>query len=268
MSYIELYKYINLLKLKNLFVITLTFVGLLLFQCGQKSEPYNGKTIKIKTFDGIEIKADVYENKDTSSPIILLFHQADFSRGEYRQIAPKLNKLGFTCISIDQRSGKEANGILNETHIQALDKNLKTEYLDALPDLKATINYTLKQYKNRKIILWGSSYSASLVFILGNEYQNNIAGIIAFSPGEYFKYNGRKIKDYASNIKCPTFITSNIDEEKDWAEIYKKLPSTKYSYIPKSNGQHGAKALWDSNEGHEMYWKETESFLSKIRNSK
>jgi len=244
-------------------------IGLLMSQSGKTIEPFNGKTLIIRTVDGLDIKADFYENADTSCPIILLFHQAGYSRGEYRQIAPKLNHLGFACIAIDQRSGKEVNGIENETFIQANNKKYKTEHVEALTDLKATIDFAISHYKNRKIILWGSSYSASLVFILGKEYKNKVSGIIAFSPGEYFRYEGLKIEDYAKEIECPVFITSKKDEQEAWISIFQNVKSTeKYYFLPQFTGQHGSKALWDTNEGNEKYWTALTAFLDKIKRLK
>ena len=48
-----------------------------------------------------------------NAPVLVLFHQAGWSRGEYREIAPKLNELGYICLAIDQRSGKGVNGVAN-----------------------------------------------------------------------------------------------------------------------------------------------------------
>jgi len=64
------------------------------------------KTITFPSSDGVKITADLYIlHTDKNTPFIVLFHQAGFSRGEYREITPKLNRLGFNCMAIDQRSG-------------------------------------------------------------------------------------------------------------------------------------------------------------------
>lgn len=77
------------------------------------------ETISFPSKDGLEITADVYFTGDKSKPWILLCHQARWSRGEYNEIAPKLNALGFNCLATDQRSGKEVNGVTNETAARA-----------------------------------------------------------------------------------------------------------------------------------------------------
>lgn len=226
-------------------------------------QPYH--TIEIESTDGLILKADVYDSEGKNDPVILLFHQAGFSRGEYRSIAPKLNALGFTCIAIDQRSGEAVNNVINETHIQAKEKGLGTDYVDALPDLEATVKYAVKKYPSRKLILWGSSYSAALVFILGSEYKQTISGIIAYSPGEYFQYKNKKIHDYAQAIDCPVYITSARNEFAMWKTIFEKVKSVKkVSFIPESEGIHGAKALWESTKDHAVYWKSIKTFLKKL----
>jgi hypothetical protein len=42
--------------------------------------------------DGVTCTADLYRvHPDPATPFIVLFHQAGYSRGEYREIAPRLN---------------------------------------------------------------------------------------------------------------------------------------------------------------------------------
>ena len=227
---------------------------------------FKGKTIILTSADGLLIKADVYEAADPISPVILLFHQAGFSRGEYRSIAPQLDKLGFTCIAIDQRSGNEVNGVENDTYKEALKLRKGTEYSDALPDLEAAITYARKAYSSRKIILWGSSYAAALVFMLGKEYSDVVSAIVAFSPGEYFEYQNRKIKDYAREITSPVFVSSSRDEYKSWEGIYKSIPGDqKMYYLPDNGGTHGSKALWAENAGNKLYWAALEKFLNSLK---
>ncbi|MGI9480277.1 MAG: hypothetical protein ACR2PI_26540, partial [Hyphomicrobiaceae bacterium] len=63
------------------------------------------ETATLAAADGLKVTADVYRAVDTPDATwIVLAHQAGSSRGEYRTIAPRLNKLGFNAIAIDQRS--------------------------------------------------------------------------------------------------------------------------------------------------------------------
>ncbi len=164
-------------------------------------------TVTFLSGDGIKITADTYiahENKNT--PLLVLFHQAGWSRGEYLEIAPKLNALGFNCIAIDQRSGKSVNGIENETALSAKQAGKNIRYVDALPDIEAALRYAKSQYNESKIIAWGSSYSAALVLHIAGTLSELVDGVLAFSPGEYFPKQGKSkswIQDAAANISAP-----------------------------------------------------------------
>ncbi len=146
-----------------------------------------GKTVHFTSGDGLTLTADLYITNPPEAPFILLFHQADWSRGEYLETAPKLNALGFNCLALDQRSGGEVNGVVNQSHAAALEAGKATTYLDAIQDMQAAIGYAQKQFPKAKIILWGSSYSAALVLRLASQYGRQIAAVLSFSPGEYFK---------------------------------------------------------------------------------
>jgi len=226
---------------------------------------FEGKTITFKTEDNITVTGDLYESSEKNATVILLFHQAGYSRGEYREIAPKLQKMGYTCLAIDQRSGGGVNGVKNQTHLEAKNAGLPTKYVNALPDLEATLNYAKTHFENRKIIVWGSSYSSSLVFILASKYPKNISAILSFSPGEYFTYNNKKVTDYAKKVECPVFVTSAKNEGKSWEAIFAAVPNAKKkSFLPSTKGYHGSKALWQEKQGHEEYWKAVKSFLESI----
>ena len=198
--------------MKN-FTTTLFFCTLLTFSnYAQKKSDLNG-TIHFKASDGVTITADLYTTSVLDAPFIILFHQAGYSRGEYLEIAPKLNKLGFNCMAIDQRSGNEVNDVINKTHIDAEKLNKPTQYINAIPDLEAAYLYVKNELKPDKIIIWGSSYSAALTFFMGSVYSDEIDGILAFSPGEYFKIEGKGIGAFDSEVKCPVFISSAKNEE-------------------------------------------------------
>ena len=231
---------------------------------GQSANEFIGETINFKADDGVIITADLYMAHESSAPFIVLYHQAGYSRGEYRSIAPRLNAMGFNCMAIDQRSGDKVNGIINETHKVAVASNLPTEYLDAIPDIEAAYLYVKYSIKPDKIVLWGSSYSAALMFYMANVHHDNISGILSFAPGEYFKVNGKDLKTYATHITCPVFVTSAKSEYSNWKPIYDNIKSDKSSFLPETEGKHGSKALWANNPSHKAYWTAVKKFLTKI----
>jgi len=223
--------------------------------------------INFKSADNLLITADQYFSQPiNTTPIIVLFHQAGSSRGEYNDIAPRLNRLGFNCIAVDLRSGEYSRGKDNETSIRASNAGLSTNYADALPDVISALQYIRKQYDHNEVIAWGSSYSASLVLKVAGDYPQLVDGVLAFSPGEYFSHLGKSktwIRDAAKNIKVPTFITSSKGETDSWNVIYEAIPSkSKTSFIPATAGRHGSRALWNKYDDSEAYWQAVSKFLN------
>lgn len=224
---------------------------------------YAQETIEYPSKDGLQITADFYKatNSDT---FILLFHQAGWSRGEYKETAPKLNALGYSCLAVDQRSGGEINAITNQTHKRAKKAGKNTEFIDAYQDIEATVAYVKKTYTPKKIIIWGSSYSSSLVLKYAGDYPKQIDAVLSFSPGEYFGKNNF-IKNSASNIKVPSFITSAKNEKGSWSAIHNAIPtSTKTMYLPTTKGNHGSRSLWSKFNDNDGYWTAVKGFLKDI----
>ncbi len=227
------------------------------------------KRVNIESPDGVSIAADLYRKSvDVDAPMIVLCHQAGWSRGEYRQIAPRLNKLGYQCLAIDQRSGGKVNSVVNETHRRAIAQNKTTEFVDAEADIIVAINWARKNYPEAKMILWGSSYSSSLVLRIAGENQGLVNGVLAFSPGEYFASQGkgdRWIEKSALKIQVPVFITSSKAEAPQWRAVFDAIPAKeKTSYVPETDGNHGARALWTKFEDHPGYWSAVEQFLDQF----
>jgi dienelactone hydrolase len=222
------------------------------------------KSVDFPTAGGIEAKADVYASKNESAALVLLFHQAGWSRGEYREIAPKLVKAGYRVMAVDQRSGGGVNGVPNETHRRAGKNGLARSYLDAYADLEAALAYARKDLKAKRIIVWGSSYSAALVFRLAAEHPADVAAVMAFAPGEYFKK--QKGPDYiqalAKRVKQPVFVTSAKKEREQVEPIFAASPAEKkILFTPASKGQHGSRALWTKWSDSDVYWAAVNGFL-------
>ena len=111
--------------------------------------------IEFNSLDGLTITADLYEVENPTM-MILLCHQAGYSRGEYINTALQLNALGYSCMAIDQRSGQGVNGVENETKMRAEVKGLETRYLDAHQDIEAAINFLFDKNNKQPIVIVGS----------------------------------------------------------------------------------------------------------------
>ena len=242
----------------RIFIVCL-FVGLIQGGFAQEQATF-------KSGDGLEITADLYiVHKDKKTPLIVLCHQAGWSRGAYREIAPRLNKLGFNCIAVDQRSGKGVNGVKNETAARAVAAKKGMNYADAEIDVIAALKYARKNHAKGKLLAWGSSYSAGLVLQIAGAHPELVDGVLSFSPADRFDRFGKPkgwVTASAKNIKCPVFITSAKNEKKNWQPIFDAIPgNTKTSYLPETKGNHGSRSLWKKFDDNEGYWKAVESFL-------
>jgi pimeloyl-ACP methyl ester carboxylesterase len=221
-----------------------------------------------KAEDGVQITADLYLTHPDTSTFIILFHQANWSRGEYLEIAPILNAMGYNCMAIDQRSGGSVNGIPNKTKTSAEKAMKGTQYIDAIPDMKAAISYAKANFASGKLIIWGSSYSSALVLKIAGDMPNEIDGALAFSPGEYFGRFDKPadfITSSAKNITKPVFITSGKNEKGSWWKIFEAIESNqKHYFLPETSGNHGSRALWAKFNDSKEYWKAVKEFLEVI----
>jgi alpha-beta hydrolase superfamily lysophospholipase len=220
------------------------------------------KQVHFKSLDGLKITADYYK-VEKSIGFILLCHRSHCNRGEYRETAPKFNKMGFSCLAIDQRSGMKVFGVTNETKLLASKKGLPTGYLDAKPDIEAAIDFCFDLNNKKPIILFGSSYSASLCLLISSK-NKKVKATVAISPGEYFK--GIDLANEIKSIDKPIFVTSPKKEIKQVANL---VENVKRKYVvhfkPTVEGFHGSKTLWESVEGHETFWEPLDAFLERIK---
>ena len=225
------------------------------------------KTVSFRSGDGLEITADLYQPHPDIAPFIVLFHQAGSSRGEYGEIAPELNALGFNAMAVDLRSGEAFEGVENETARRARAEGKSTTYLDALGDMETSIAYARKRYAKGKLLVWGSSYSAGLALKIAGDDPGLVDGVLAFSPGEYFADQGGSstfVTAAAKSITVPVFITSAADEKDRWFTIYRAIPSARKEYfLPKTDGVHGSKTLTQARpEVREETWQAVRKFLA------
>jgi len=219
--------------------------------------------VTFQSSDGLTITADNYVSS-TQNPYIILLHQAGYSRGEYREIAPKLIKLGYNCLAVDLRSGKEVNFIENETASLAKENNLPCSYLDALPEIHAAIAF-VKQRSTKPIVLWGSSYSASLSLMVAPE-ELKVGALVVFSPGEYFNTDDF-VRSKISKISIPVLALSSKSENPDLVKLLSvvKKPLVTIFKPSKGEGKHGSSALWSSNPTNQEYWMAVTMFFSKLK---
>ena len=255
-----------MVKVEFMFARNLTFLFVVSIAAQLQGQKSDFKPITFDSANDLKVTADLYMAHDNTAPFIVLCHQAGWSRGEYREIAPKLNKLGFNCMAIDQRSGGGVNDIKNESMKAAKAKKLGTEFTDAEADMIRALEHARSSYAQGQVILWGSSYSAALSLRIAGENPELVDGVMAFAPGEYFERLGQPkdwISQSAKKIAAPAFITSAKNEEKNWKAIFESIPGqSKTAFLPKTKGNHGSRALWEKFDDHKSYWAQVNTFLA------
>lgn len=233
-------------------------IGLVLLTTGATAE----RLITLTASDGVSVAASLTAATGPARATVLLFHQAGSNRFEYETIAPRLAALGFDVIATDQRSGGDRYGHANET-VASLGRS--ASYDEALRDLEAAVAYARAAAPGRRIVVWGSSYSAALVFLLAERFGKEVSAVLAFSPGEYLQRSS--VAAAAVHVNVPIFVTSASDDgEIDAAKaILAASPSAvKTQFVPVA-GVHGASTLRDDSnpDGAAAAWTAVEAFLAR-----
>jgi alpha-beta hydrolase superfamily lysophospholipase len=212
--------------------------------------------------DGVTVFALSYAHAGRARGTILLFHQAGSNKSEYDFIAPRLAKAGFDAVAVDQRAGGNLFGKPNQT-VNKLGG--ETGYEAALPDLEAALAHAKVTAPGQKVLVWGSSYSASLVFVLAAKHPEEISAVLSFSPGEYF--GATSVSGAAAKVTAPVYITSASDtgEVAEAKAIANAVPAGLATQFVPRHGVHGASTLRkDQNpKGLVENWAALEAFLAK-----
>jgi pimeloyl-ACP methyl ester carboxylesterase len=220
--------------------------------------------VSFQSEDGLTVVADHYL-VNGAFPYIILFHQLESSRGEYREIAPRLNRLGYNCLAVDLRAGREFNFVRNETALNAAEKGFSSRLSDAKTDMIAAIDF-VKLQNDHPVILFGSSFSASLSLILAKE-KGEILAVVAFSPGEFFP-GTIQVKNELEGLEKPVFIASTISERKFVSDLTEEIPGTFRNIFSPSGEEeiHGVRALRGTGNYSNEYWLALMMFLNSLKN--
>jgi dienelactone hydrolase len=227
----------------------------------QKVKAEAPQPVTLTAPDGVTVYGTYYPAQNARATI-LLFHQAGSSKGEYVAIAPRLQRAGFAALAIDQRVG---GGLYGQNQTMAGFKG-EPDYLSVLPDMEAALAWA--KAKNLPVVLWGSSYSASLVFLVAGSKsaKDSVKAVVAFSPGEYFN-DKKMVENAAAKVTVPVFVTSasTVEEEGDARAIVSATKSIdRQQFVPKT-GVHGSSTLNASKNpaGADDNWQAVLAFLKR-----
>lgn len=138
-------------------------------------------------------------------------------------------------------------------------------YEQAKPDLVAALEWGGQQHL--PVVLWGSSYSAALVFEVAAEHAAEVSAVVAFSPGEYFG-DDQPIAHAAARVRVPIYVTSAPSDEEVQAAraILAASPAkVKTQYVPQF-GVHGSSTLIPARDpkGAAENWTHVLAFLNAL----
>lgn len=257
----------------------LIFIGmiLLLGSCKYNAIQNSGqdailvKEISFITPDGVEIIGDIYE-LDKKSNTILLFHQGGSNaKGEYAPIIPALTEQGYNVLAIDQRSGGQYYGSYNRT-LANISTHIYGDgygYCDAYNNLDSALDFIINSGFSGDKIVWGSSYSASLVIQLAAKRPDDLIGALAFSPASGGSMKSCLPDEYLAEVKIPLLVfrppsEMTSDKAKHQFDIMNKLGHQ--TFVPEY-GVHGSSMLVASRVGNvvDKTWEKVDSFLNKIK---
>ncbi|MBI5362591.1 MAG: hypothetical protein HZA53_05380 [Planctomycetes bacterium] len=202
--------------------------------------------------DGVTMTADWYPAEKARAGrapevVIVACHMARASRAEYRAIAPKFGALGWDVLAIDQRSGEKFGDVVNETAKSATTALGGTQgFQAAYGDLAFAVQWARELAPGAKVVLLGSSYSASLAVRYATSVDGKADLVLAFSPSECL--NDWTVANDAKSVRVPVFVTCGDGErEKKNAEpIAEALPASfRRTFWPAAGvkAKHGAQSL-------------------------
>lgn len=222
--------------------------------------PPDPESIELTASDGMVVLGTFRRAVDPKA-LILLFHQRGSSRVEYAEIGPRLAANGYSSLAIDQRGGGDKWRVPNAP-AEAWGET--DSHWEAMPDLEAALAWGAEQ--GLPLALWGSSYSAALVFPLAAEHARQVKAVLAFSPGEYLD---GAVTRAAERLRAPLFVCSatTLGEVGYAQPVFDAAGSTdKVYFLPKDGSVHGSSALirTENPEGQEEVWAAVLAFLARV----
>lgn len=212
-------------------------------------------TIVTQTRDNVTIYGErYYGNLDATAPLILLYHQGGSNgRAEYAPLAGWLNDEGYRLIAWDQRSGGDRYGGANRT-VDGLADGTSADYCSAYPDLQAALYYALEHEGVDKVMVWGSSYSAALVFRLAAENTDSIAALLGFSPASGGPMVACRARLWVDDVQAPAAVFKPASEmtSEAAAEQRQILEAAGVDFTVVEDGMHGSSMLVDARTGNDM----------------
>lgn len=189
-----------------------------------------------------------------TAPLIVLFHQGGSNgRAEYAPLIPWLNQNGFRTIAWDLRVGGDLYGLTNRT----ADARLPIEpnsYCEGYPDMRAALDHALTYTRSGDAIVWGSSYSAALVFHLAGDEAGKVNRVIAASPASGPPMADCRARARLDDLQSPTLVLRPASEMRspNAREQKSLFEAAGVSVRVLEDGIHGSSMLVDARTDADM----------------
>ena len=181
----------------KLFLI-LILSTLLLISCAKQLERgMNVKDIQLETDDEKKIAGTFYEG---GSEGIILLHQLDRNRNDWKDFAAKLQNSNYSVLAIDLRGHGQSDGSWKDFS--------DDDFAGMVLDVEATVQY-LKQNKIINITIIGASIGANIALNYAAEHEE-IKKIVLLSPG--LNYHGVETEDIANVYNGKILIVASRDD--------------------------------------------------------
>jgi pimeloyl-ACP methyl ester carboxylesterase len=229
-----------------------------------------GQEVSFFTPDSIQIFGDLYV-QDQDGPTIFLFHQGGSNaRGEYGPIIPRLTKKGYNILAIDQRVGGQYYGSYNRTLSRISNNHFGDGYgyCDALSNLESALSFVQSKGLSGRKILWGSSYSATLVIQFAATRPDDIIAVLAFSPASGTPMGECQPEPFLQSVSIPLLILKpqNEAESERGIEQIALANSLGHEVFVPTHGVHGSSMLVPERVGKdvEKSWEVVLDFLDRL----
>jgi pimeloyl-ACP methyl ester carboxylesterase len=217
--------------------------------------------------DGRTVYASWYGAVGPSKGIIMALHQAGSNgRAEYEPIIPRLNEGGWDVVAVDLRQGGDRFGEENRTAGEDGDTG---DYCSAESDILGGIPYIRAVRADIPLVLFGSSYSATLALRAAAVHHNDVSGVIAFSPaagGPMADCPGVEATEglLASILAIRPAGEMELESSRQQFQRLRDLGHQTYVADP---GVHGASTLVEERVGGDVEptWTVVEEFLRDVR---
>ena len=90
--------------------------------------------------------------------------------------------------------------------VAARPEGAAAEFCDVQQDLEAALEFVLRHGLARRVIVWGSSYSAALVFRLAAEHPDRVVGLLPFSPASGGPMAACRAREWLDRLTVPAAV--------------------------------------------------------------